>query len=237
MTKLFDQPRRVLRALGRFARDPAYRSEWRARLSPRRGSFQPFNLTRSDRYPFIFRRAAQALSPTGPLHILSFGCSVGDETFTLRTYFPNAVIKGIDVNPANIRIAARRLARAPDARMTFVVGDSTAAEASESYDAIFCMAVLRHGRLSRPEVERCDPLLDFADFARVTADFMRCLRPGGLLVLRHSNFRFADAPAYAAFDLVVRVPQSGRITPQFGPDNRRMPDAAFEETIFRKRAF
>lgn len=234
MTDFFRQPRRVLRALRRLVTDPAYRGEWRARLKPARGAFQPFGATRPDRYPVIFRRAAQLL-PAGA-RLLSFGCSTGEEAFALRTYFPNADIKGVDINPANIAVAARRLARAPDPRIVFAVADSTAQETDASYDAIFCMAVLRHGDLTRPDVERCDPLLDFADFARATADFARCLKPGGLLVLRHSNFRFADAPASAGFEVAARVPVRGALTPLFGPDNRRLPGAVYDETIFRKRA-
>ncbi len=231
MIDVLRQPRRILRALRRLASDPAYRGEWRARLKPAPGTFQPFGATRPDRYPVIFRCAAQLLPAATPLRLLSFGCSTGEEVFTLRTYFPHAQIKGVDINPASIKVAARRLARAPDPRLAFAVADSTAPEAAASTDAIFCMAVLRHGGLT--DAARCDPLLDFADFARITADFARCLRPGGLLVLRHSNFRFADAPAYAGFEVAARVPTRGG--PLFGPDNRRLPGAVYDETIFRKR--
>ena len=45
-----------------------------------------------------------------------------------------------------------------------------------------------------PGVTRCDHLIRFEDFARAVADFERCLKPGGLLIIRHSNFRLRDAP-------------------------------------------
>jgi hypothetical protein len=68
----------------------------------------------------------------------------------------------------------------PDPRIAFATAASTDAEASGGYDAIFCMAVLRHSGLGLPGITRCDPLLRFQDFARAVADFDRCLKHGGL---------------------------------------------------------
>ncbi len=237
MTDMLGLLRRVRRALRRLATEPRYISEWTMRLWRPSGAFQPFNHTVPNRYPVIFRLAAEAVSGTVAPRILSFGCSVGDELFSLRSYFPDAFITGIDINRWNVALCRIRLARARDRRLRVAVGSSTVNEAAESYDAIFCMAVLRHGALGADGVERSDPLLSFADFARQTSDFARCLRPGGLLVLRHSNFRFSDTPASAEFDVVARVPHraGGARTPLFGPDNRRLPDAVDEEVIFRKR--
>jgi hypothetical protein len=136
-----------------------------------------------------------------------------------------------------VAVARRRLAAAPDAGLSFACGSSTVHEATASYDAIFCMAVLRHGALGRPGVERCDPLLDFDDFARTVADFHRCLKPGGLFVQRHSNFRRRDAPAGAHFETLMTVRDGRRTrTPVFGPDNRLMPGVGNAETVFRKLA-
>lgn len=202
------------------------------------GTFQPHNHTAPNRYPVIFRRAAEALRDCEQPRILSFGCSVGDELFSLRAYFPDAFIRGIDINRWNIVLCRIRLARARDRRIVVAVGSSTTREPAESYDAIFCMAVLRHGALGAPGVERSDPLLSFDDFARQTSDFARCLRPGGLLVLRNSNFRFSDTPAAADFELLARVPQPENAprTPVFGPDNRLLPGVIDDEAIFRKRS-
>ena len=204
----------------------------RMRLAPPKGLFQPFARTRLDRYPVTFRFVQRALGADGRVHLLSFGCSTGEEMASLRRYFPNGVIKGIDINPAHIA-AARRQA---DADMSFTVASSTAAEPDESYDAIFCMAVLRHGDLARPGVTRCDHLLRFEDFAVAVADFARCLKPGGLLVVRHSNFRLCDAPAGARFEAALQAPlRSALQTPIFGPDNALMPGVAYRDTVFRRR--
>ena len=67
------------------------------------------------------------------------------------------------------------------------------------------------------------------------ADFKRCLKPGGLLVIRHSNFRLCDAPAGAAFETILRVklPDTAKKTPLFGSDNMLMSGAEYPDTVFR----
>ena len=116
--------------------------------------------------------------------------------------------------------------------------NSTHDEPTAAYDAIFCMAVLRHGDLGSPGVTRCDHLIRFEDFAHAVEDFRRCLKPGGLLVIRHSNFRLCDAPAGVAFEPLLRVKFSDRggKTPLFGPDNRLMAGIEYPDTVFRNKS-
>lgn len=227
---------RKLAGLWRLARDPAYR--WVKLLAwfGRAGMFQPFSVTWEDRYPQIFEHVREALGERQDLRLLSFGCATGEEVFTLRRYFPAARIKGIDINSAAVATARERLAAAPEPRIEFVEGSSVADEAPGTYDAIFCMAVLRDGRLgSAPP--RCDPRLRFADFERTSADLARALKPGGLLALRHSNFRFCDTSAARDFEtgLAVPFPADARSTPIYGPDNRLVPGAVYLDCVFVKR--
>lgn len=169
-------------------------------------------------------------------NILSFGCSTGDEVFTLRRYFPRATIKGIDINAANIAVCRERLRGAPDAGISFETNGSTAGEANTAYDAIFCMAVLRHGDLARPGVTRCDHLIRFADFAAAVADFRRCLKPGGPLIIRHRNFRLTGTPIAPDFETLLRVKSRPLAwMPAFDPDNRLLPGVIEPDTVFRKR--
>jgi 2-polyprenyl-3-methyl-5-hydroxy-6-metoxy-1,4-benzoquinol methylase len=154
--------------------------------------------------------------------------------FSLRRYLPRAIIRGVDINPGNIAVCQRRFKKSPDAHITFATAHSTAAEPSGSYDAIFCMAVLRHGSLGLPGVTRCDHLIRFEDFARAIADFERCLKPGGLLIIRHSNFRLCDAPVACAFETILQLP-TGTGTPLFGSDNRLLSDCEYPGTVFRKK--
>jgi hypothetical protein len=75
----------------------------------------------------------------------------------------------------------------------------------------------------------------FEDFARAVADFDRCLKPGGLLAICHSNFRLCDTPAGHAFETVMQVSSAGQTTPIFGPDNRVIEGLDYPDTVFRKR--
>ena len=220
----------------RLAVDRSYRHVfWLQKLRPK-GAYQPFNTTAMNRYPRIFRFVQSELGAESKVEILSFGCSTGDEVFSLRKYFPLAVIKGIDINPANIGACRRRLSRTNDAAISFETAGSMAAEPAGCYDAIFCMAVLRHGSLGLPGVTRCDHLIRFEDFAQAAKDYGRCLKPGGLLVIRHSNFRLCDTAAGTEFETILRVkiPAAAK-SPIFGPDNQLLPGVEYTDTVFRKR--
>jgi SAM-dependent methyltransferase len=228
---------RVLRRIWRLATDRPYRVMVRLQWLRPRALFQPDNDTSPNRYPRVFRFVASRLDVSSDLNILSYGCSSGEEVFSLREYFPAAAIKGIDINAGSIALCRKRLKRTPDTKISFAVADATIAENTASYDAIFCMAVLRHGRLDAPNVTRCDHLIRFEDFARTVADFARCLKPGGLLVIRHSNFRLCDALAGAAFEpiLAIELPETAKKSPIFGPDNELMNGVAYLDTVFQKR--
>jgi hypothetical protein len=75
------------------------------------------------------------------------------------------------------------------------------------------------------------------DFAAAVEDFKRCLKPGGFLIIRYSNFRLCDTPAAAAFETIegVTVSDSSEKTPIFGPDNLLMKRIEYPDTVFRKK--
>ena len=227
---------RLARILWRLAVDRSYRNLVWLRFVRPKGAFQPFNDTRANRYPVIFSFVRSRLGDGDDIKILSFGCSTGEEVFSLRDYFPHATIKGIDINPANIAACRRRSNKIRDGAISFEIASSTMEEADASFDAIFCMAVLRHGDLGAPGVTRCDHLLRFEDFAKTVADFKRCLKPGGLLIIHHSNFRLSDTPSAGAFETIMRTKHSAvPRTPLFGPDHRLLPNDDYPDTVFRKK--
>ena len=222
--------------------DAARRGRIRARLvlsalarmrRPLKGRFQPYNHTLPDRYPWLFRFAATEIGHRDPLNLLSFGCSRGDEVFTLETYFPRANIRGIEIDPRDVAVCRSRV---QSGRVSFVQGASTAEEPSAAYDAIFCLAVLCRGDLTTSGAERCDPYLRFADFERMVADFARCLTPGGLLLLHTTNFRFEDTAVSRDFDVVLAADPS-QLAPDvlFDRNNQLLPGQRYLPVGFRKR--
>jgi SAM-dependent methyltransferase len=228
-------PGGILGKAWRLATDRSYRSALWLRLTGVK-AFQLSSRTYENRYPTIFSFVQRELRATPRARILSFGCSTGEEVFWLRRYFPDAVIKGIDVNAGSIAACRERAKREGDGEVSFAVADCADDEPAGFHDAIFCMAVLRDGRLSVPGVERCDHLIRFEDFARTVDGFARCLRPGGLLVIRHSNFRLGDTAAGAAFETILRLRDTTGRCPIFGPDNRLIPGADYPDAVFRKIA-
>jgi len=167
---------------------------------------------------------------------LSFGCSVGDEVFSLRHYFPEAHIVGIDISRGNISECRRRQQRQGDDRMNFVRAASVDQEPSGHYDAVLCMAVLRHGDLGYSRPSSCESHITFVAFDNTVSQLARCLKIGGYLAIEHSNFRFNDSSCASQFDVVAKrqLPVHDRPTPLYGPDNLLLTDQKYDEVIFRK---
>ena len=158
--------------------------------------------------------------------------------------FHAAALKGIDVNRRNIARCLARMRAEKPANMTFTNAASTAGEPSGSYDAIFCLAVLVSGDLTTSGAQRCDPVFHFERFDRQIADFARCLKPGGLLVLHTTNFRFCDTAVAGDFAVVLEA-DPAQLAPDalFDRDNRLMPGereryraVAFRKTLTGLRA-
>ena len=198
--------------------------------------FQYNPLTASNRYPRIFTFVCERLAHGSSLRLLSFGCSTGEEVFSLRTYFPGASIKGIDINAANIAVCQDRHRRhGNDPAIEFEQKHSAANEDANSYDGVFCMAVFQRPQLrTNRMIATCAPHLRFSDFDRTVASLATCVRPGGYLVIRHSMFRFADCECARGFRLVLSVPFTKVFSPLFGRDNQRLPDEASEDVVFHK---
>ena len=197
--------------------------------------FQPHGTTSFDRYPEAFSVVRDALDSRAP-RLLSFGCSTGEELLTLRQYFPSATIHGIDPNPMAIR-ASRALIRTADAgSITVARGGDAQHEPARSYDAVFAMAVFRHGSLGSAPPS-CEKLLRFADFERTIDELATCLRPGGFLVIRHANFRFTDCAVAVDFELIAPRPAAPWIqsdTPIYDRANALVPGAARDDGVYRK---
>ncbi len=201
-------------------------------LSSKRDVFQPYATTAANRYPEFFTFVRDALGDGPDIRLLSFGCSTGEEAFSLRRLFAQADITGIDINPYNIKAANSRCPQ--DDRMRFICRGSVEEEASESYDAIFAMAVFRHGDLNDGPAS-CRHLIRFADFNRHTTELARVLKPGGFLAFCHANFRFSDTAAAAEFTLARMIETGAKRQPYYGREDRLVAGAPREDGIFRKR--
>lgn len=224
---------RAARVLRRFATDENYRNAALVRLARPSNLFQPDNYTEPDRYPKLFQLAAREVGERPDTQILSFGCSTGQEVFALRRYFPGSHITGLDINRHNIAVCKRALRRNPDSQIEFRVASSAAEEPAGAYDALFCMAVFRHGGLTAAPPDRCDDRIRFADFEREIGHIARSLKTGGLLLIEWCAFRFCDTQTFADFEPIHTAGPAGS-EPIYDRDNRLIPGGVYRDVAFRK---
>jgi len=191
-----DMKRAVRQFLGRV------RFEVARQLRPRvQGRLQPYRYTLPNRYPWMFEFACSRLRDVSTPRLLSFGCSTGDELVSLRSAFPEAIIRGLDIAPA--AIAACRTRLASDDRISVAVACDARGEEKDSFGAVFCLAVLCHGDLTATGATRSDRLFPFSRFEEAVADLARCVRPGGHLFIQSANFRFSETATASKFDVVL----------------------------------
>jgi hypothetical protein len=62
------------------------------------------------------------------------------------------------------------------------------------------------------------------------------LRPGGLLVLRHANFRFADTRVAGSFRLLFRARMASDAPPIYDRSDRLAPGLRGDDGVYEKRA-
>lgn len=182
----------VAHRVARFAVNAEYRSIVLTTLVARDQLHQTTALTWPDRYPGIFSACRQYFGGARQLSLLSFGCSTGEEVLTLRRYFPDATITGAEINRRSLDVCR---SRASDAKMTFVYPDPDAIARYAPFDAIFCMAVLQRTphAVQANGTTNLSGIYPFEKFDRQLSEFDAWLRPAGLLVIHHTQYRVADA--------------------------------------------
>ena len=194
--------------------------------------FQPYTTTSANRYPEELAVVARSLEADEP-RILSFGCSTGAELLGVRAVFARARIHGVDINPLAVR-AARRLV-ADDPGITVARGGEAP---TDSYDVVLALAVFRHAALNDAPPS-CAGVISFADFERTVTGLADCVRPGGLLVIRHANFRFTDCDVAADFEAVstgyASAGEGGLPTPLYDRDDRLIGVEPRDDGVYRKR--
>lgn len=195
---------------------------------------QPEPTTGAGRYPEILAFLAAELGGLPAPRVLSWGCSTGVELLALRKALPRAEIVGVEINPRSLAKAAR--ATEGIERIRLVQSGDPADLAGEEFDAVLCLAVLRHARLQAEQPECCAAILPFARAEEFVSGLAALVRPGGLLALWNVHFRLADmavAPEFAVALELAKGLQANR--PLYGPGDHRMDDATCLAAVYRRK--
>jgi|DewCreStandDraft_4_1066084.scaffolds.fasta_scaffold16949_5 hypothetical protein len=187
--------------------------------------------TSYDRYPELFDAARNYITTRGfgRVSILSFGCSTGEECFTLRRYFPHAKIYGTDINRLNLLMATRANS---DPDIQFFYSNEENIRQHGPYHIIFCLSVLCRWEDTK-DLDDCSAVYPFEKFDRTVAQLSECLIPGGIMVIYNSNFCLEDSSVGKYYEIIpVSLPDSGFVH-KFDRFNRRLK-ITHHACIYRK---
>lgn len=196
-----------------------------------REQHQLTSVTATNRYPELFSEVRSIWKEKSTTSILSFGCSTGEECFSLISYFPKAKIVGADINNANLREARRKLR---DENIEFVYSTPEAIAERGQYDIIFCLSVLCRWEETK-DLENCAHVYSFEKFSNTVAMLSEQVKPGGLLVIFNSNFNFEETHSFKNFKILPtpEVLSSGFVH-RFDSNNNRIK-SVHKHCVYQKQ--
>lgn len=221
--------RQALRWLG-----PHERAVRRIRAERPGQLLQPEATTGEGRYPWLFDFLAAELGTLDQPRVLSLGCSTGEELLALRKALPRAQILGADINPRSLRKARQRAAGDPGIALQ-LAGDP-AEIAGAPFDAVLCLAVVRHARLQAEAPASCAGVLPFARAEAFVEGLAALTRPGGLLALWNVHFRLSDMVCAADFEPALDMAKGAAANqPLYGRGDRRLDGETCTTAVWRRR--
>ena len=184
---------------------------------------QKSTVTANNRYPEIFSEVKR-LHPKAK-RILSFGCSTGEEILSLKNYFPDSYIEGVEINKMCIGTCIIN-------GLNVILYDDFKTDRLR-YDIIFAMSVLcRYDDTMKDE--DATKHYSFNQFDHEIERFVSKLNLGGLLIVYNSNYMVTDSTAYFYKELEsMPFDHESGFVPKYHKDREPL-QSMYSETIFRK---
>lgn len=198
-----------------------------------KNSHQISNFTIYNRYPLLFSYAKNYFEDfhhSDP-KILCYGCSTGEECFSLNTYFTEAEITGLDIQK---KAVAKARKKNNSKNITFLLSTTQNLFKNGPYDIIFAMAVFCRWPASN-YYKDISKLYPFIRFERKMHELSQVLKPGGLLFMNNTNFYFQDTDLFSNYEL-LETPDGVEedVVPKFSKDNEWLGTNDHNGVIFRK---
>lgn len=218
--------------LTRFFVDQSYRSIFLTKIQFGNNYHQQALFTALNRYPLIFQACAKYLSSVKEPHILSFGCSTGEEVFSIGQYLPNAKILGVDINQWCLKKCYKKYS---NQNFSFVHRLSDKFKNADDFDAIFCMAVFQRTENRTSQINVMSQGYFFNKFEEEITLLDKKLKKGGLFVIDHSDYSFLDTKcSMHYFPLSFENNQLYRKRPLFDKYNQKVANSHYSFRVFVK---
>lgn len=153
-----------------------------------------------NRYPKVFYECSKVIKNKRNPKILSFGCSTGEECSTIRKYFPNCEIVGVEINE---QVLATAKIKNPHPKTTYVNQLTT----EDGFDLILCMSVFL--RIARSgdgfDKHKVCPEYKFEYFEHELENLIQRLNKKGLLVIYNSHYKFEDTKFINNFTPIRKI--------------------------------
>lgn len=151
------------------------------------------NFTNYNRYPNHFYELTQIC--INPDEILSFGCSTGEEVYTLKQlYYPNSNITGYDIS-SDIINNLITTNTANNVHFINHISNTT------KYDLILCMSVFCRW----PEELHINNPYTFELFNKSINDIDKLIKLGGYIVIYNSKYLFTDTEISKKYSVVDTI--------------------------------
>ena len=209
----------------------SYRSQSISKIRYKKHFHQISHYTEANRYPDLFEICRDYLREEMAPKILSYGCSTGEEVFSLSKYLPDALIVGTDISKWCIKEANKKNI---EKKFLFLHSESKQFSLLDKFDAIFCLAVFQHTNNRDEYVTEATKYI-FSQFEQQLIVLDKKLKTGGLLFIDNSDFDFLESKiVYKYFPLQMDNNKVLRERPLFNKSNNHISNTMEIYRVFKK---
>lgn len=216
----------------RFLFNAEYRSLILLKYFKGQHAHQISNYTAYNRYPDLFLKSKELIGDRRNIKILSFGCSTGEEVYTLRQYFPDALIIGVDINKHNIQKA---ISKNNDPKIIFSYNIDETIQNNGPFDIIFALAVLQRTQNRHESTFDSSHIYPFNKFNTQITQLNCYLKSNGIFTIDFADYLFEDTDVASQYHALKGTHNVISDRLMFNTDNQRMKKNILLYRIFLKK--